>query len=342
MVRNCSKKNEYGENPFQLNYTGVSLENYFNANTEDPFNARRIINGLDCAKLIEGNYRKFLSALRICISVTGVSQNVNEEYKAFFRTIYAFTQKDYTRESLISRTDTMSLDIGYRLSEFYDLTAFAKDSLQKRVLHTGNVKSVNVIKNQLIAESVINTNRTGSGNVFLPNRYISFSIFKDRNKKHVYTLDKDLDGAGTSVFLEEEIYPQEWTIDNDTCIILNYLCYKATTKFRGREYEVYFAPEIPINEGPWKLYGLPGLILEAKTTDGIFSFRAIGIQEINNKSITIPDGKDSEICKDLKQYNQFVQSKGKNERFIFEKSGVITIADRFSSKKVILLETDEN
>ena len=45
-------------------FTGVSLENYFNANKEDPFNARKIINGLDCAKLIEGYYRKFLSALR--------------------------------------------------------------------------------------------------------------------------------------------------------------------------------------------------------------------------------------------------------------------------------------
>ena len=46
-------------------FTGVSLENYFNANKEDPFNARRIINGLDCARLIEGYYRKFLSALRM-------------------------------------------------------------------------------------------------------------------------------------------------------------------------------------------------------------------------------------------------------------------------------------
>ena len=45
-------------------FTGVSLENYFNANRDDPVNARKIINGLDCAKLIEGYYRKFLSALR--------------------------------------------------------------------------------------------------------------------------------------------------------------------------------------------------------------------------------------------------------------------------------------
>ena len=262
-----------------------------------------------------------------------------EPDKAFLRVVYAFTQKNYTRESLSSRTDTLALDIGIRLSEFYDMTAFAKDSLKKLVFQSGRVKSLTIIKNQQIAESVINDNQTGNGNVFLPNSYISFTIYKDRDEKQVYTLDK---GAETSVFLNEEIYPQQWTIDSDTCRILNYLCYKATTKFRGREYEVYFAPEIPVNEGPWKLYGLPGLILAAKTTDGIFSFRAIGIQEVNDKSISIPDGKNYEVCKDLKQYHQFVQSKSKTEQFIFEKSGTITIAEKFSSKKVILLETEEN
>lgn len=262
-----------------------------------------------------------------------------EPDKAFLRVVYAFTQKNYTRESLLSRTDTMALDIGFRLSEFYDMTAFAKDSLKKQVFQIGRVKSLTIIKNQQIAESVINDNQTGNGNVFLPNSYISFTIYKDRDEKQVYTLDK---GAETSVFLNEEIYPQQWTIDSDSCRILNYLCYKATTKFRGREYEVYFAPEIPVNEGPWKLYGLPGLILAAKTTDGIFSFRAIGIQEVNDKSISIPDGKNYEVCKDLKQYHQFVQSKSKTEQFIFEKSGTITIAEKFSSKKVILLETEEN
>lgn len=44
-------------------FTGVSLENYFNANRDDPFNARKIINGLDNAKLIEGYYRMFLEYL---------------------------------------------------------------------------------------------------------------------------------------------------------------------------------------------------------------------------------------------------------------------------------------
>lgn len=44
-------------------FTGVSLENYFNAAKDDPVQARRIINGLDKANLIAGYYYKFLSAI---------------------------------------------------------------------------------------------------------------------------------------------------------------------------------------------------------------------------------------------------------------------------------------
>lgn len=282
-----------------------------------------------------------LSILFISINFQSVKAQ-KESDKAFLRVVYTFTQKNYTRESLSSRTDTMALDIGFRLSEFYDLTASAKDSLKKFVFQPGRVKSVTLIKNQQIVESVINVNQTGNGNVIMPNSYISFTIYKDRDENHIYTLDKELGGSGTSIFLNEVIHPQLWTIDSDTCRILNYLCNKATTKFRGREYEVYFAPEIPVNEGPWKLYGLPGLILAAKTTDGIFSFQAIGIQKVNEKSISIPDGKNLEVCENLKQYHQFVQSKAKTEQFIFENKGTITIADKFTSKRVILMETEEN
>lgn len=203
------------------------------------------------------------------------------------------------------------------------------------------MKSVSVIKNREIAESVINDNRFRGGNAFLPNSYITFKTYKDRNEKRIYTLDKESNLSATTVLLDEEIYPQEWTIHNDTTRILNYLCNKATTKFRGREYEVYFTPDIPVNEGPWKLYGLPGLILTAKTKDGVFSFNAIGIQGIDDKIINLPDGKNSEVCKDLKEYHQFVQAKAKNETYMYEKNGDITIAERFSSAKVVFMETEE-
>ena len=41
-------------------------------------------------------------------------------------------------------------------------------------------------------------------------------------------------------------------------------CNKATTKFRGRKYEVWFTREVPVPYGPWKFHGLPGLIVEVR------------------------------------------------------------------------------
>lgn len=44
-------------------FTGKSLEDYFNDVTDDPFNARRIINGMDKAQLIAGYHHAFLEAV---------------------------------------------------------------------------------------------------------------------------------------------------------------------------------------------------------------------------------------------------------------------------------------
>jgi putative chitinase len=45
-------------------FTGASLEQFFNAKTDDPVNARRIINGLDKAQLVAAYHYDFLTALR--------------------------------------------------------------------------------------------------------------------------------------------------------------------------------------------------------------------------------------------------------------------------------------
>lgn len=49
---------------FRGDFTGKSLEDYFNAKTEDWVNARRIINALDKAETIAGYGKKFYAALR--------------------------------------------------------------------------------------------------------------------------------------------------------------------------------------------------------------------------------------------------------------------------------------
>ena len=48
-------------------FTGVSLENYFNATKDDPINARRIINGLDQANKIAGYHYKFFDAIKLSV-----------------------------------------------------------------------------------------------------------------------------------------------------------------------------------------------------------------------------------------------------------------------------------
>lgn len=45
-------------------FTGVGLPDFFNDTKDDPYNARKVINGLDCAEKIAGYHRAFLAGLK--------------------------------------------------------------------------------------------------------------------------------------------------------------------------------------------------------------------------------------------------------------------------------------
>ncbi len=78
---------------------------------------------------------------------------------------------------------------------------------------------------------------------------------------------------------EEDIPTQEWSINTDSVeTIMGMECNLATTKFRGREWKVWFTEEIPVSLGPWKLGGLPGLILKADADDDFIKFTAVSIR----------------------------------------------------------------
>ena len=66
-----------------------------------------------------------------------------------------------------------------------------------------------------------------------------------------------------SLYYEESAPKIMWRISNDSCTVLGYRCRKAEAYFGGRTWSVWFAEEIPISEGPWKLSGLPGAVLRA-------------------------------------------------------------------------------
>lgn len=75
----------------------------------------------------------------------------------------------------------------------------------------------------------------------------------------------------------EKIEKIPWVIENDYKQIGNLSCQKAIADFRGRKYTVWFTKDIPVTFGPWKLQGLPGLILEAVDETNEVQFYALHI-----------------------------------------------------------------
>ncbi len=52
-----------------------------------------------------------------------------------------------------------------------------------------------------------------------------------------------------------------WKITKDTSSFSGIQCRKASAYFKGRNWIAWYAPELPFESGPWKLNGLPGLIV---------------------------------------------------------------------------------
>lgn len=88
---------------------------------------------------------------------------------------------------------------------------------------------------------------------------------------------------------EEPIATIEWSIQPQKKEILQQECQMATATFKGRNYTAWFAPAIPISSGPWKLHGLPGIILAANDDKNEISFTCtkISLPEKNTPAIAV-------------------------------------------------------
>lgn len=120
--------------------------------------------------------------------------------------------------------------------------------------------------------------------------------------------------AGELWRYEEPISEMEWAIIEDsTKNILGFECIMAKTDYYGRTWKVWFSPEIPVYDGPWKLHGLPGLILSADGGDGFI----IEAKEIGYTRQAIPqvysvenytNGKRKQILADHEHYENNFES----------------------------------
>ncbi|MDE6271004.1 MAG: GLPGLI family protein, partial [Muribaculaceae bacterium] len=86
---------------------------------------------------------------------------------------------------------------------------------------------------------------------------------------------------------DEELPQLQWELTDSVIEVLGYECHAARCVFRGREWTAFFCEDIPVADGPWKLYGLPGLIMKATDANGHYSFECIGIKSSADRPITI-------------------------------------------------------
>ena len=98
----------------------------------------------------------------------------------------------------------------------------------------------------------------------------------DLTKKTIISIDNI---KGNNYKISEVLPQMNWKLskDIDTKKIDMFICNKATLNFRGRNYIAWYTPYIPLSFGPWKFYGLPGLILELYDTENNYHWTATKI-----------------------------------------------------------------
>ena len=102
-----------------------------------------------------------------------------------------------------------------------------------------------------------------------------------------------------------------WTITQDTKEIMGMACQKATGEFKGRVYDAWFCSQLPYSNGPWKLGGLPGLIIEAYDTKKEVVFNFVSFENVTGAQmpIQIPRNATKATVKEFEQYQAAVEKR---------------------------------
>ncbi len=103
---------------------------------------------------------------------------------------------------------------------------------------------------------------------------------KDFNTGKISIRDSNM---GDKYRYEVDMSDLKWELKDSVKNILDYECQLAEADYHGRKWYAWFAPDIPVQDGPWQLCGLPGLIMQAYSDGRDYEFIIKGIQECKEK-----------------------------------------------------------
>lgn len=168
---------------------------------------------------------------------------------------YSMSRRMIANEDSLSGEDLLELQLGRRYNAFFSRPLREVDSINTQ----------DMIKKMYIKPH--------------PEGCMGFELFYD-NINATLKVDNRIPFLSRTMEYEEPIPKIEWLyLQNDTLTVMGYLCYGAECGYGGREWKVYYTPDISLPYGPWKLIGAKGLILRAADKDGDYVFEVAGMTQ---------------------------------------------------------------
>jgi GLPGLI family protein len=201
------------------------------------------------------------TCVAIAISSIALAQNPD---KALSRVKYTFSYIQDTTQRDKPFTENMLLVIGKNASVFTSYDKINRElETQKQIQEQ--------VKNQA-GSGQIGIKITGQGP--RASSLLDYFFFAKENK--FFTQERIFNN-----YLIEEIAPKiNWKLTKDTTSFSGVKCQMATAYFKGRNWIAWYAPELPFQSGPWKLNGLPGLIIEAYDEKKEVQFQFAGMDNV--------------------------------------------------------------
>lgn len=177
---------------------------------------------------------------------------------ALYECIYRYDMTDKNTENGFTETSDCILLIGEDKSKFYDYSTFRLDSVSAILGVSDDVVKKfreDLMKSETYFEQEVN--------ITLPD-----------NKINVFC-----DMAPERYKYEQQLPLISWEETEETDTVCGYMCKKATGEYGGKKWTAWYAEEIAVPFGPWKISGLPGLVLKATDEEGNHSFEAMAFRQ---------------------------------------------------------------
>lgn len=261
--------------------------------------------------------KKILFFLLACTSVWTSAQNQRFFYD------YKYIPDSANREEI--QTDMMLLDVTKDGSRYYSHSMFVADSISQADL-AKQIRSGSTNFNIGI------TTKPGTVHYSVTKSYPDYKVF----------LFTSISSDKYKVAEEEK---PVWKILPDQQKIGSWNTQKAETDFGGRHWTAWFTNEIPIQDGPYTFYGLPGLIVKIEdatashimTLEGVKPFETPAEKEKESlpQGVVISNFNSKAIDITMKQFRKlwkaYVNDPAKNMREMLMKAGGNTkVSIRFS------------